>query len=165
MRVSGLELGGLVGSLIAGRLSDALIRNSNGKGGNVGKRVTVRGRALRDRQNAVNAAGARAAGGLALSGRPGRVRFGGNHLKSFIARAAGVVLRATARSRDRLLGLSSLPPFLRYGTLPAQVVMWYTVGIAAALLSFQALPSAVPAAIQWFNVFMIGFFLYGPQVR
>eukprot|EP00198_Chlamydomonas_reinhardtii_P009859 XP_001699196.1 hexose-phosphate transporter, minor isoform [Chlamydomonas reinhardtii] len=84
VRVSGLELGGLVGSLIAGRLSDALIRNSNGKGGNVGKRVTV--------------------------------------------------------------------------------VMWYTVGIAAALLSFQALPSAVPAAIQWFNVFMIGFFLYGPQM-
>ncbi|KXZ49035.1 hypothetical protein GPECTOR_23g122 [Gonium pectorale] len=84
VRVSGLELGGLVGSLIAGRLSDGLIRNSAGKGGNVGKRVTV--------------------------------------------------------------------------------VMWYTVGIALALLSFQALPSAVPAAVQWLNVFMIGFFLYGPQM-
>ncbi|KAG2488806.1 hypothetical protein HYH03_012606 [Edaphochlamys debaryana] len=84
VRVSGLELGGLVGSLIAGRWSDALIRNAAGKGGNVGKRVTV--------------------------------------------------------------------------------VMWYTVGIAAALACFQALPAAVPAAVQWFNVFMIGFFLYGPQM-
>ncbi len=35
--------------------------------------------------------------------------------------------------------------------------MWYTVGIAAALLSFQALPAV--AWLQWFNVFMIGFFL------
>ncbi len=43
--------------------------------------------------------------------------------------------------------------------------MWYTVGIAAALLAFQALPTACPAAVQWFNVFMVGFFLYGPQVR
>ncbi len=39
VRVSGLELGGLVGSLIAGRLSDAMIRKAGGKGGNVGKRV------------------------------------------------------------------------------------------------------------------------------
>lgn len=44
VRVSGLELGGLVGSLIAGRWSDAMIRNDkSGKGGNVGKRVQVRG--------------------------------------------------------------------------------------------------------------------------
>lgn len=42
--------------------------------------------------------------------------------------------------------------------------MWYTVGIAAALLAFQALPAATPAAVQWFTVFMIGFFLYGPQM-
>ncbi|GFR44243.1 hypothetical protein Agub_g5444 [Astrephomene gubernaculifera] len=84
VRVSGLELGGLVGSLVAGRLSDGLIAGAKGKGGNVGKRVTV--------------------------------------------------------------------------------VMWYTVGIAAALLSFQALPASVPAALQWANVFMIGFFLYGPQM-
>lgn len=83
VRVSGLELGGLVGSLIAGRASDWLIARSP-KGGNVGKRV--------------------------------------------------------------------------------QVVMWYTVGIAAALLAFQALPTTCPAAIQWFNVFMVGFFLYGPQM-
>jgi hypothetical protein len=42
VRVSGLELGGLVGSLIAGRWSDALIRNdTSGKGGAVGKRVQV----------------------------------------------------------------------------------------------------------------------------
>ncbi len=47
MRVSGLELGGLVGSLIAGRWSDSLIRNAAGKGGNVGKRVTVRFRPAR----------------------------------------------------------------------------------------------------------------------
>jgi sugar phosphate permease len=41
--------------------------------------------------------------------------------------------------------------------------MAYTVGIAAALLSFQHVP-ATAAALQWFNVFMIGFFLYGPQM-
>jgi hypothetical protein len=41
MRVSGLELGGLVGSLIAGRLSDWLINRAEGRGGNVGKRVQV----------------------------------------------------------------------------------------------------------------------------
>jgi sugar phosphate permease len=43
VRVSGLELGGLVGSLIAGRLSDMMINKSGGKGGAVGKRVQVRG--------------------------------------------------------------------------------------------------------------------------
>jgi hypothetical protein len=43
MRVSGLELGGLVGSLIAGRLSDAMIRNDKtGTSGAVGKRVQAR---------------------------------------------------------------------------------------------------------------------------
>lgn len=41
--------------------------------------------------------------------------------------------------------------------------MAYTVGIAIALLAFQACPAAAPA-LQWFNVFMIGFFLYGPQM-
>ena len=39
-RVSGMELGGLFGSLLAGRISDALIAK-NPKGGNVGKRVQV----------------------------------------------------------------------------------------------------------------------------
>lgn len=42
LRVSGLELGGLCGSLIAGRISDWLISRDQGKGGNVGKRVQVR---------------------------------------------------------------------------------------------------------------------------
>ena len=42
LRVSGLELGGLFGSLLAGKLSDMLINNSKGGGGNVGKRVQVR---------------------------------------------------------------------------------------------------------------------------
>lgn len=40
-RVSGMELGGLFGSLLAGRISDALIAK-NPKGGNVGKRVQVK---------------------------------------------------------------------------------------------------------------------------
>jgi sugar phosphate permease len=44
-----------------------------------------------------------------------------------------------------------------------QVVMVYTVGIALALLTMQYVPAA-NAALQWFNVFMIGFFLYGPQM-
>jgi sugar phosphate permease len=91
VRVSGLELGGLFGSLIAGRLSDAMIRRAAArqktgelpKEGNVGKRV--------------------------------------------------------------------------------QVVMAYTVGIALALLAFQACPATLPW-LQWANVFMIGFFLYGPQM-
>ena len=48
VRVSGLELGGLVGSMIAGRVSDWLIERSNGKGGNVGKRVQVRGCDMHD---------------------------------------------------------------------------------------------------------------------
>ena len=38
LRVSGLELGGLFGSLLAGRLSDHLI-SKGGKGGAVGKRI------------------------------------------------------------------------------------------------------------------------------
>jgi hypothetical protein len=44
LRVSGLELGGLFGSLLAGKLSDMLINNSKGSGGNVGKRIQVGGR-------------------------------------------------------------------------------------------------------------------------
>ncbi|KAI8474856.1 MAG: hexose-phosphate transporter, major isoform [Monoraphidium minutum] len=83
VRVSGLELGGLFGSLLAGRISDMLITKSGGKGGNVGKRV--------------------------------------------------------------------------------RVVMAYTVGIAVSLLTFQACPASA-SALQWLNVFMIGFFLYGPQM-
>ena len=43
LRVSGLELGGLFGSLLAGKLSDMLINNSKGSGGNVGKRIQVGG--------------------------------------------------------------------------------------------------------------------------
>lgn len=83
VRVSGLELGGLVGSLVAGKASDWLISKGKPGEGNVGKRV--------------------------------------------------------------------------------QVVMVYTVGIAAALFSFQAIPAS-QSALQWINVFMIGFFLYGPQM-
>ena len=40
-RVSGLEVGGLFGSLLAGRISDSLIARSAGKAGAVGKRVQV----------------------------------------------------------------------------------------------------------------------------
>ena len=46
MRVSGLELGGLCGSLVAGWLSDKLINNKSGAastGGNVGKRIRAGG--------------------------------------------------------------------------------------------------------------------------
>ncbi len=38
--------------------------------------------------------------------------------------------------------------------------MAYTVGIALALMTFQAVPAGA-AVLQWLNVFMIGFFLYG----
>ncbi|CAK0755091.1 hypothetical protein CVIRNUC_002347 [Coccomyxa viridis] len=81
-RVSGLELGGLFGSLLAGRISDALIARDP-KGGNCGKRV--------------------------------------------------------------------------------QVVMAYTVGIAACLAAFYFTPASW-TVVQWTTVFFIGFFLYGPQM-
>jgi len=46
-RVSGMELGGLFGSLLAGRISDALIAK-NPKGGNVGKRVQASSSLMND---------------------------------------------------------------------------------------------------------------------
>ena len=81
LRVSGLELGGLLGSLVAGRISDWYIATS--PGGAVGKRI--------------------------------------------------------------------------------QVVMAYLVGVAAMLLAFQWVPAGA-SALQAAIVFMIGFFLYGPQM-
>ncbi|CAL6306257.1 unnamed protein product [Bathycoccus prasinos] len=81
VRVSGLELGGLVGSLLAGRISDWYIASSNG--GAVGKRI--------------------------------------------------------------------------------QIVIGYLVGVAFMLLSFRAIPAGMPF-LQALIVFMIGFFLYGPQM-
>mmetsp|Transcript_29024 Transcript_29024/g.81199 ORF Transcript_29024/g.81199 Transcript_29024/m.81199 type:complete len:142 (+) Transcript_29024:74-499(+) len=44
-----------------------------------------------------------------------------------------------------------------------QVVMGYTVGVAAMLLAFWSCPAGA-GALQWATVFMIGFFLYGPQM-
>ena len=41
VQVSGLELGGLFGSLSAGAISDHLVRNNDGTKGNVGLRVQV----------------------------------------------------------------------------------------------------------------------------
>lgn len=83
VRVSGMELGGLVGSLIAGRLSDYMINKAGPGQGAVGKRV--------------------------------------------------------------------------------QVVMMYTVGVALSLFTFWQMPANLAWA-QWANVFMVGFFLYGPQM-
>jgi sugar phosphate permease len=83
LRVSGLELGGLFGSLLAGKISDILISKSKKGEGTVGKRI--------------------------------------------------------------------------------QVVIGYTVGIAAMLAAFAATPSSL-GWLQWLTVFMIGFFLYGPQM-
>lgn len=83
LRVSGLELGGLFGSLLAGKLSDVLISKSKAGEGTVGKRI--------------------------------------------------------------------------------QVVIAYTVGIAAMLAAFAATPASM-GWLQWVTVFMIGFFLYGPQM-
>mmetsp|Transcript_17867 Transcript_17867/g.44225 ORF Transcript_17867/g.44225 Transcript_17867/m.44225 type:complete len:465 (-) Transcript_17867:978-2372(-) len=44
-----------------------------------------------------------------------------------------------------------------------QVVMAYLIGVAAMLLAFKAVPAGLPIA-QAVIVFMIGFFLYGPQM-
>ena len=41
VQVSGLELGGLLGSLSSGAISDHLVRNNDGSRGNVGLRVQV----------------------------------------------------------------------------------------------------------------------------
>ena len=41
--------------------------------------------------------------------------------------------------------------------------MAYTVGVAAMLAAFYFTPSGV-VWLQWITVFMIGFFLYGPQM-
>lgn len=46
VRVSGLELGGLAGSLLAGRFSDHLIRKAKIGEGAVGKRVQVLSKTL-----------------------------------------------------------------------------------------------------------------------
>ena len=81
VRVSGLELGGLVGSLMAGRISDWYIASSDG--GAVGKRI--------------------------------------------------------------------------------QIVIAYLFGVAVMLMAFRAIPGAMPIMQAWI-VFMIGFFLYGPQM-
>ena len=44
-----------------------------------------------------------------------------------------------------------------------QVVMAYTVGIAACLAAFYFTPASW-TVVQWTTVFFIGFFLYGPQM-
>ena len=41
--------------------------------------------------------------------------------------------------------------------------MAYTVGVAAMLAVFAACPAST-VWLQWASVFMIGFFLYGPQM-
>ncbi len=48
-------------------------------------------------------------------------------------------------------------------TARAQVVMGYMVGVAAMLAAFYFTPASMPK-LQWATVFMIGFFLYGPQM-
>ena len=45
-----------------------------------------------------------------------------------------------------------------------QIVIAYTIGIGAMLMAFAATPANL-GWMQWATVFMIGFFLYGPQVR
>ena len=49
-------------------------------------------------------------------------------------------------------------------SFPTQVIIAYTLGIAAMLMAFAAVPASM-GWLQWATVFMIGFFLYGPQVR
>lgn len=44
-----------------------------------------------------------------------------------------------------------------------QVVMAYTVGMAAALLALQATPASAPA-LQWAAIAALGFAIYGPQM-
>jgi sugar phosphate permease len=82
-RLTGLELGGLFGSLLAGRLSDRLVKTAKPGQGHVGRRV--------------------------------------------------------------------------------QVARGYLLGVAAALTALWWAPAASWQA-QWISIFMVGFFLYGPQM-
>lgn len=145
MRVSGLELGGLVGSLVAGKLSDYLISRSE-KGGAVGQRVKV-SKVWKPQLKSPRAG----------TGAP----HVGVTAGAWTARRAVVQGDAappcSTRSKLRLM---CCPPDC---SAPSQVVMAYTVGIALSLLAFQAVPGSLPV-LQWLNVFMIGFFIYGPQV-
>lgn len=43
------------------------------------------------------------------------------------------------------------------------MVIAYTIGVALMLAAFYFTPSSLPW-LQWLTVFMIGFFLYGPQM-
>ncbi len=130
-----MELGGLFGSLLAGRISDALIAK-NPKGGNVGKRVQASSILMNDFPCPLTVAHA-------------SVPF---HECSLAARASFI---------EHLSSLDDLcMPCL---FVPLQVVIGYTVGVAAMLLAFWSVPATLPW-LQWATVFMIGFFLYGPQM-
>ncbi len=55
-----------------------------------------------------------------------------------------------------------LPPSVLNLFVTMQVVIAYTVGVAAMLAAFWATPASA-VYLQWAVVFLIGFFLYGPQ--
>lgn len=62
--------------------------------------------------------------------------------------------------------VSELMPALLLHTPPytcLQVVMAYTVGMAAALLALQATPAGA-TTLQWVAIAALGFTIYGPQM-
>ena len=153
LRVSGLELGGLFGSLLAGKLSDMLINNSKGGGGNVGKRVQVRGGRPCARRP-------RGGWGACMQNAPAGMEW---------AQPCGPApghpaCHARSYTPRPLASLALHPPRPTcHPPAAPQVIIAYTLGIAAMLMAFAAVPASM-GWMQWATVFMIGFFLYGPQV-
>lgn len=75
------------------------------------------------------------------------VRLGIEHSKFGQCKSLSIVKRPSRAEEEWLL----------------QVVMAYTVGIAACLAAFYFTPASW-TVVQWTTVFFIGFFLYGPQM-
>ena len=134
-RVSGLELGGLAGSLLAGRLSDALIAEAAPGEGHVGKRLRVV-----------------------------RPPTAGNLLLATCYLPLSTFHFPLATCHLLLATCYSLLA-TRYSltTCYALEVRGYLVGVALALCALWTLPPLWWA--QWACIFTLGFFLYGPQVR
>jgi hypothetical protein len=123
MRVSGLELGGLAGSLVAVKLPSLFMLFNTGTCGSV---VST--------SLGMDTWGLMSTSGVTSQGR----------LSDYLI--------TTSKEGQGTVGMR------------IRVVAGYCLGLCAALALFTTVPGDA-GALQWMNVFMIGFFIYGPQVR